>query len=139
MMEIGRLCVKIAGRDAGKKCVIVDFKDDTLVMIDGQTRRRKCNIKHIEPLDKVVKIRKNASHSDVVDVFKDLDIVIVEKKKKDKVKSPKPVKKRKSNQKKESVAEKKPKKEVKKEKKVKPKKETKPQEEVKAVKPEVKK
>tara|TARA_Y100000034_G_C6894143_1_gene411845 strand:+ start:1124 stop:1558 length:435 start_codon:yes stop_codon:yes gene_type:complete len=132
MIEIGRLCVKIAGRDAKNKCVIVDIIDDNFVMIDGQTRRRKCNIKHLEPLDKVVKIKKNASHSDVIDVFKDLDIVIKEKKKKDKVKSKKPVKQRKSNKKKTTT-------EVKPSKKEKHKKEVKKEEPVtKTVKKEIK-
>ena len=28
MMEVGRLCLKIAGRDAGMKCVIVEVIDD---------------------------------------------------------------------------------------------------------------
>ena len=65
MIEIGRLILKIAGRDANKKGLIVDVIDDNYVLIDGQVRRRKCNIKHIEPLDKVLKLSKNASHEDV--------------------------------------------------------------------------
>ena len=48
-IEIGRICVKTAGRDASKKCVIIDLLDDKYVLIDGETRRRKCNIIHIEP------------------------------------------------------------------------------------------
>ncbi len=99
MIEIGRLVIKIAGRDAKKKAIVIDIIDDNFVLIDGQTRRRKCNIKHIEPLDKVVKIKKNASHQDVIDTFKDLEIEIKVKKKKDKPKTAKPVKKRKGKKK----------------------------------------
>ena len=66
MIEIGRVCVKIAGRDAGKKCVVVEIIDKNLVMIDGETRRRKCNLEHIEPLDKKVEIKKGASHEEVI-------------------------------------------------------------------------
>ena len=80
MIEVGRICVKLAGRDAGKKCVIVDNIDKNFVMIDGETRRRKCNVQHLEPLNKTVKISKNASHDNVVKVFKDLGIELVEKK-----------------------------------------------------------
>ena len=58
MYKVGRLCVKLAGRDAGKKCVIVDVLKDNYVMIDGATRRRKCNIAHLEPLDKCIKIKR---------------------------------------------------------------------------------
>ena len=72
MFEIGRVCLKIAGRDAGLKCVIVDVLDNNFVMIDGETRRRKCNVKHLEPLDKEIKIRKSASHENVSEEFNKL-------------------------------------------------------------------
>jgi large subunit ribosomal protein L14e len=65
MYEIGRLCVKIAGRDAGKKCLVVDILENGFVMIDGQTRRKRCNTKHLEPLDKVLKIKKEEGTSEV--------------------------------------------------------------------------
>lgn len=80
MMEIGRMCVKIAGRDSNLKCVIVDTIDNNYVMIDGQTRRRKCNVDHLEPLDKVVKIKKGATHKEVMTQFRDMGIEIKEKK-----------------------------------------------------------
>ena len=59
MIEIGRLCLKIAGRDAGKKCLIVDILDHKFVLIDGETRRRKCNALHLEPMNQSIKIEKN--------------------------------------------------------------------------------
>ena len=57
-MKIGQLCVKIAGRDAGQHCLVVDVLEKNSVLIDGQTRRRKCNILHLEPLVKVLEIKK---------------------------------------------------------------------------------
>lgn len=80
MMEIGRLCTKTAGRDAGKKCVIVEVLDSKFVMIDGETRRRKCNMKHLEPLAETIKISKGASHADIVKEFKKLGSEIKETK-----------------------------------------------------------
>ncbi len=91
MIEIGRLCLKIAGREAGRKCVIVDVIDKNYVMIDGQVRRKKCNVFHLEPLDKKIELKKNASHSEVVDEFKKLKIEIKETKKKEKKEKPKKV------------------------------------------------
>lgn len=82
MIEVGRLCVKIAGRDAGKKCVVVDLIDDNYVMIDGETRRRKCNVKHLEPLKEVIKIKKGADRAVVASEFKRLGIELAEKKSK---------------------------------------------------------
>jgi len=80
MIEVGRLCVKLAGRDAGKKCVIVEVLDDKFVMVDGETRRRKCNVKHIEPTGEMMDIKKGASHADVAAEFKKLGIDLVETK-----------------------------------------------------------
>ncbi len=94
MIEIGRICIKTAGRDSGKRCVIVDVVDDTFVLIDGETRRKKVNIKHLEPTNKKIDIQKNASHETVVAEFKKLKIDIKPKKAKAKQKTERPRKTR---------------------------------------------
>ena len=66
MYEVGTVCVKIAGRDAGKKCVIVEEAKDGFVMIEGETRRRKCNVRHLEMLKQDVKVKSGASHAEVM-------------------------------------------------------------------------
>ncbi|MEM1808408.1 MAG: 50S ribosomal protein L14e [Thermosphaera sp.] len=70
-IEIGRICVKVAGREAGRKCVVVDIVDENFVIITGPksltgVRRRKTNIKHIEPTDKIINIPKGAGDEDVL-------------------------------------------------------------------------
>ncbi len=80
MFEIGRLCVKIAGRDAGKTCVVVDKVDESNVLIAGETRRRKCNVRHLEPLKKVIKIKKGISQSDLKKEFDKLGLSFWESK-----------------------------------------------------------
>lgn len=83
MMDVGRVCVKIAGRDAGQKCVITDVLDNHMVEIDGETRRRKVNIRHLEPTRKVLKLKKKASRADVKKAFKsELDIELQDRKSK---------------------------------------------------------
>jgi large subunit ribosomal protein L14e len=97
MIEIGRLCIKTAGRDAGLKCVVTEVVDATYVKIDGQTRARKCNIGHLEPLGQVLELKKNAGHEDVLKAFKKIGVEIEGKKEKETSKaekSPKPSKKR---------------------------------------------
>ena len=79
-MEIGRMCVKIAGRDAGLRCVIIDLLDKNLVLIDGETRRRKCNAAHLEQLDQKLDVGKNASHEAVIAAFKGIGVEIRAKK-----------------------------------------------------------
>ncbi len=61
--EIGRVCIKTMGRDAGKKCVIVEIIDRNFALIDGLIiKRRRANFKHLEPLEEKVKISKGAKH-----------------------------------------------------------------------------
>lgn len=92
MIHVGRVCVKTAGRDAGRRCVVVDILDNTFALIDGETRRRKCNILHLEPLDLVVDIEKGASRESVAEALKKEGISARETKPKQV--SPKPTAKR---------------------------------------------
>jgi len=116
MYEVGRICIKIAGRDAGKTCVVVDEIDANNVLIDGETRRRSCNKKHLEPTEQILKIRKAASHDTVKVEFKKLGLDLEKKKKRQekKPKQPKPTKQKKKKVKPESKVKKKPIKEEKK-------------------------
>lgn len=84
--------MKIAGRDAGKLCVVVEAIDENFVLIDGETRRRKCNVRHLEPLEQVVSLGKGADHGAVVSAFKELGVTIVDKK--SKKAAPRPVSRR---------------------------------------------
>src|SRR3989344_5093141 len=93
-IEIGRLCVKIAGRDAGKKCLIIDVLDDRYALIDGETRRRRCNVMHLEPLNQVLKVEKDATHGDVLRSLKEIGVEGLQTKPKQKTR--KPSKKRKT-------------------------------------------
>jgi len=90
MFNVGRLCTKIAGRDAGCKCVIVEELEDGMVLVDGQTRRRKCNVKHLEPSKETIDIKSGASHVDVKKAFAALNIEVIDTKAKNP--APKPVK-----------------------------------------------
>ena len=65
-MEVGRVCVKLAGHEAGRRCVIVEVLDDTYVVVSGPgIKRRRCNIAHLEPAGKKVEIPKGASDDEV--------------------------------------------------------------------------
>ncbi len=67
--EIGRLAVKTAGRETAKKCVILGFVDKNFVLVTGAglsgVRRRTANMKHLVPVDQIVKIKENSSDEDV--------------------------------------------------------------------------
>ncbi len=79
VFEIGRLCVKTAGRDAMQYCVVVEEVDNNFVIVDGNTRRKKVNKLHIEPLSKVLKIKKGALTAEVLALFEKEGIEVKKK------------------------------------------------------------
>jgi len=74
-IEVGRICVKICGREAGKKCVIVDIIDKSFVLVTGPksvtgVKRRRANINHLEPLAEKIDIKRGASDEEVIEALK---------------------------------------------------------------------
>lgn len=90
-MEKGDLCVKIAGRDAGKKCVIIEKKDHR-VLIDGETRRREINQAHVMPLGEKINLQ-TGDHEEIKAAFKKIGIEIIDAKPKEKTERPKKLRK----------------------------------------------
>ncbi len=79
-IEVGRICIKVRGREAGRKCVIVDIIDENFVLITGPksitgVRRRRANIDHIEPLDRKIEIEKGASDEDIVKALEKAELI----------------------------------------------------------------
>ncbi len=95
MIELGRLCLKTAGREAGKICIVVEILDKNYVVIDGEVKRKKCNITHLEPLDKKIEIKSKAAHTEIVEKFKALNIETRERKPKPRKERQKRVRKKK--------------------------------------------
>lgn len=74
-IEVGRICVKLAGREAGRKCIIVDIIDKDFVLITGPknvtgVKRRRVNANHIEPLQDKIKIKRGAADEEVMKSLK---------------------------------------------------------------------
>jgi len=74
MFDVGRICIKIAGREAGKHCVIVKKLEENFVLVTGpkivtKVRRRRCNIDHLEPLQIKINIKENASDEEVLKAY----------------------------------------------------------------------
>jgi|YelNatPaOPRAMG01_1025707.scaffolds.fasta_scaffold02197_13 large subunit ribosomal protein L14e len=74
-IEVGRICVKLCGREAGRKCVIVDVIDKNFVLVTGPknvtgVKRRRANINHLEPLAEKIDIKRGASDEEVIEALK---------------------------------------------------------------------
>jgi large subunit ribosomal protein L14e len=79
MFDVGRVCLKVAGREAGKYCVVVNKIDDNFVLVTGprsvtKVKRRKCNITHLEPLAEIVKIKADASDHEVIEAYQEASL-----------------------------------------------------------------
>lgn len=79
-VEVGRICIKLRGREAGKKCVIVDVIDNNYVVITGPkelsgVKRRRTNIRHLEPVDKKVEVSKGASDEEVIKALESANLL----------------------------------------------------------------
>ena len=80
VFDIGRICVKIAGREAGRKCVIIDIIDHNYVLITGPksitgVKRRRVNIRHIEPTEYRINIRRGASDEEVIKALEEAGLL----------------------------------------------------------------
>ena len=70
-IEVGRICIKQAGRETGKKCVIIDVTDKSFVLVTGPkkvtgVKRRRVNINHVTPLQDKIDITRGASDDEVI-------------------------------------------------------------------------
>jgi large subunit ribosomal protein L14e len=70
-IEIGRICVKTAGREVGRKCVIMDIIDPNTVEITGPkelngVKRRRASIRHIEPTTEKIEIGRGSDDEAVL-------------------------------------------------------------------------
>ena len=75
-IEVGRVCVKVAGRETGRKCIIVDVMDKSFVLVTGPkkvsgVKRRRVNINHVAPTEETIPIKRGASDEEVIQVIDD--------------------------------------------------------------------
>lgn len=73
-IEVGRVCVKITGREAGRKCVVVDIIDKNFALVTGPrkvtgVKRRRTNLGHIEPTEMKMKIKRGATDEEIVEAL----------------------------------------------------------------------
>lgn len=73
-IEIGRICVKLSGREAGRKCVVVDVIDKNFVLVTGPfklsgVKRRRVNVNHVEPTEAKVNVSKGDDDEKVTEAL----------------------------------------------------------------------
>lgn len=87
VLEIGRVCVKTAGRESGRYCTVVKIVDSNFVVVTGpkpvsNIKRRRCSVTHLEPLPIKVDIKADSPDPEVVKAYeaaKVMDMLKLEK------------------------------------------------------------
>ena len=74
-VEVGRICVKTVGREAGKKCIIVDLVDKNFTLITGPKtvtgiKRRRSNINHLKITTEKIDIKRGATDEEILEAIK---------------------------------------------------------------------
>ena len=74
-IEVGRICLKVSGRESGRKCVIIDIMDKSFILVTGPksvtgVRRRRTNINHVEPLQDKIEIKRGATDEEIAEALK---------------------------------------------------------------------
>lgn len=69
-IEVGRICIKQAGREQGKKCVVIDVMDKSFILVTGPKKltgikRRRVNLNHVSPLNDKIEVKRGASDEEV--------------------------------------------------------------------------
>ncbi|AAB84540.1 ribosomal protein L14 [Methanothermobacter thermautotrophicus str. Delta H] len=69
-IEVGRVCVKTAGREAGENGVILDIIDKNFVEVVGvNVKNRRCNVSHLEPTENKIELKSD----DIEEIKKELE------------------------------------------------------------------
>ena len=73
-LEVGRVVMKISGREAGKYAVVLKVLDKSFVLITGPkvltgVKRRRCNVEHLEPLPYKLDIKEEAKDEEVIEAY----------------------------------------------------------------------
>ena len=60
ILQVGRVCIKKFGRDAGSRAVITKVIDGNFVNVITaiRQRERRCNVSHLEFLDEMVDVNQ---------------------------------------------------------------------------------
>ena len=79
-LNVGTVCMKVAGRESGSVCTVIKPVDKTFVMVTGPKlvtgiKRRRCNIEHLEPTEIKLDIKEDASDEEIIEAYKKSNVI----------------------------------------------------------------
>jgi len=79
-LNVGTVCMKVAGRESGSICTVIKPVDKTFVMVTGPRlvtgiKRRRCNIEHLEPTEIKLDIKEDATDEEIIEAYKKTNVI----------------------------------------------------------------
>lgn len=84
-LELGRVCMKISGREAGKYCVIIKpagkgKEDKSFVFVTGPrlltgVKRRRANVDHLQPTEYKLELKEDAPDEEVIEAYEKAGLI----------------------------------------------------------------
>lgn len=85
-LDVGRVCMKIAGNEAGKYAVVLKklkdekTKKESFVLVTGPklltgVKRRRSNIEHLEPTEYKLEIKEDATDEEVIEAYEKSSLI----------------------------------------------------------------
>jgi large subunit ribosomal protein L14e len=79
-IEVGRVCIKTVGKEAGCYCVVIGKEDKSFVPVTGPrllsgVKRRRCNVFHLQPTEYVLSVKENASDEDIINAYESAGLI----------------------------------------------------------------
>jgi len=86
VLEVGRVCLKIVGREAGRYCVIIkpagkSKEERSFVFVTGPelltgVKRRKCNINHLQATEHKFDVQEDASEEQALAAYEKAGLTV---------------------------------------------------------------
>ena len=79
-LNVGTVCMKVAGKEGGSVCTVIKPFDKTFVMVTGPKlvtgiKRRRCNIEHLEPTEIKLDIKEDATDEEIIEAYKKANVI----------------------------------------------------------------
>ena len=77
LFDVGRVCRKTSGAEAGKLCVVLTKPDKHEVVVAGPNiKKGKVNLAHLEPLPNTIHVGKDATAAEVTELLKKEGLIL---------------------------------------------------------------
>ncbi|MCS7093793.1 MAG: 50S ribosomal protein L14e [Candidatus Aenigmarchaeota archaeon] len=82
MIEVGRICVKLSGREKGRYCVVLKKIDKNFVLVSGPkiltgVKRRRVNLIHLQPTKYKLEIKEEADDKELLEAWRKSNLIEV--------------------------------------------------------------